>query len=81
MKYYYYYLEQPTLADILKAVHVCTAAVTDVKEQFGGLREEVSLLRQDLQKVRERATAVESRVCDIEEQLPPRREKRRQHTV
>lgn len=35
-----------------------------------GLTETVSLLRQDLQKVRERATSVEGRISDLEDQLP-----------
>lgn len=40
---------QPTLCDILEAVQKCTDqwSVDDLKEQFGGLREELSLIRQD----------------------------------
>lgn len=59
---------QPTLEDILQAVQKCTASVDDLKE-LGGLRE-VSLLRQDLQKIRERTTVVEGRISDLEDQLP-----------
>lgn len=33
--------EQPTLVGILRAVHMCTASVNTLKDQFGGLREEV----------------------------------------
>lgn len=29
--------EQPTLAEILCAVHMCTASVNTLKDQFGGL--------------------------------------------
>lgn len=50
---------------------MCTALVNTLKDQFGGLREEVSLVRQDLQKIREKTTAVESRVSDIKDKLPP----------
>lgn len=49
--------EQPTLAAILQAVIKCTAFVNNLQECFGGLRKEVSLIRQDLQKIRERTTA------------------------
>ena len=55
---------QPTLADILQAVNKCTASVDTIKEQFG-------LLRQDMQKIRERTTAVESRVSEVEDQMHP----------
>lgn len=63
--------EQPTLAMILKAVNKCTASVNTLQERFGGLKEEVSLIRQDLQKIRERTTAAESRISEIEDKLPP----------
>lgn len=43
--------EQPTLAAILKAVNKCTASVNNLQARFGGLKEEVSLLRQDIQKI------------------------------
>lgn len=55
---------QPTLSDILHAVHKCTASMVDLKERE-------SLLRQDLQKIREITTAVEGWVSDLEDQLPP----------
>lgn len=45
--------------------------VNTTKEQFGSNAKEVSLLRQDLQKIRECTTAVESRVSEIEDQVPP----------
>lgn len=63
--------EQPTIADILHAVNKCTASVDHLKEQFGGLKVAVVLVRQDLQKVIEIITAAEGRISDIEEQLPP----------
>lgn len=62
--------EQPTLAAILRAVNKCTASVNNLQERFGGLKEEVSLVRQDLQKIRERNTASESRIREIEDKLP-----------
>lgn len=60
---------QPTLSEILHAVHKCTASVDNLKERFGVLRETVSLLCQDLQKIRERTFTVEGRVSDTEDQM------------
>lgn len=62
--------EQPTLAEKLQSVHMCTASGNTIKDQFHCLWEEVSLLRQDLQKIRERTIAVESRVNDIKDKRP-----------
>lgn len=62
------------------AVNKCTASVDTLKEQFKGLKEIVALTRQDLQKVREITTSrvvlslppsLESRISDLEDQLPP----------
>lgn len=44
--------EQPTLAEILRAVNRCTAVVNILQDCFGGLKEEVVLIKQDLQKNR-----------------------------
>ena len=63
--------EQPTLAQILKAVNKCTASVQTLLQHFGGLKEEVGLIRHDFQKIRERTTAVESRVSEVEDRMAP----------
>lgn len=63
--------EQPTRSRILQAVHKCTASVNTVKDRLGSLTEEVALLRQDLQRISERTTAVESRISDLEDKLLP----------
>lgn len=42
-----------------------------LKSILGGLKETVSLICKDLQKIRERITAVEGRVSDLEDQMPP----------
>lgn len=63
--------EQPTLADILRAVHKCTESVNTLQEQFGGLKEEVGLICHDLQKIRERTTAAEGQISDGEDKLAP----------
>lgn len=55
---------QPTLAETLKAVNKCTASVNTLQELFGGLKKEVFLIRQDIQKTREIIMAAESRIND-----------------
>lgn len=42
-------IEQRTLAEILRAVHKCMASVKTLQEHVG-LREEVGLIRHDIQK-------------------------------
>lgn len=42
--------EKSTLSEMLRAVKKCTASFNTLKEPFGGLKEEVGLIRQDLQK-------------------------------
>lgn len=56
-------------SEILRAVNKCTASVNTLKEHFGGLKEEVGLIRQDLLKMRECTTAAESRISDVEDKL------------
>lgn len=63
-------IKQPTQADILRTVNKCAASVNTLKEKFGGLREAVALIRQDLHTVKERTTAAESTISDLEDQLP-----------
>lgn len=41
---------QPILAKIVRAVNKCAASVNTLQEHFGGLKEEVSIIRQDIQK-------------------------------
>lgn len=59
--------EQPTFGQILRAVINCTASVNTLKNRLGGPTEEVSRLRQDLQKKSERTTAAGSRISDLED--------------
>lgn len=57
--------DEPTLATILRAVNKCTVSVNHLQARFGGLKEEVILIRQ------ERTTAAESIISDIEVKIPP----------
>lgn len=59
-----------TLSEILKAVHTCTASVHTVQDQLGGLQVEVWLLQQDLQKISQGASTVESHISNIKDKLP-----------
>lgn len=56
--------DQPTLAEILREVHKCTALVHTLQEYFGGLKEELGFIRHDL-----RTTAGEGRISKIEDKL------------
>lgn len=42
-----------------------------LKENFGGLKEEMSLIRHDLQKIWECPMAVEGRVNDVKDKMAP----------
>lgn len=54
---------QPTLGDILQAVQKCKASVDDQKRKdLAACGREVSLLCQDLQKIREGTTVVEGKI-------------------
>lgn len=61
--------QQPTLSDILRQSY--TVSVNGLKMQFGNLTEILSLLRHDIQKIRERTTAVEGRISEVEDVIPP----------
>lgn len=61
--------EQPSLAKILRVVHKCTASVHTLQEHFGGLKEELGFIRHDLQKTRERTTATEVSISELEDKL------------
>lgn len=50
---------QPTPSQILKAVHQSTTSVNSARERLEGLTEVVSLLRQELQTIREPTTTAE----------------------
>lgn len=62
--------EKPTLREILKAVNKCTALVDTFKSYLRSLSEDVAVIRHDLQEIRERTTATESRISDLEDKLP-----------
>lgn len=63
--------EQPSLAEILRAVHKCTVSLHTLQDQFGGLKEELGFIRHDLQKTRERTTAAEGRISELEDKITP----------
>lgn len=62
---------EPSLQDILTAVHAYGSSITDLSTEVKGMKEGLLHIRQDMQKIRERATALEGRVSSIEDELPP----------
>lgn len=63
--------EEPTLKDVFTAISSCNSALAGLSMQVGSMQEQLSLMRQDIQKVNERTTVVEGKVSDIEDKLPP----------
>lgn len=50
---------EPTLKDVFLAVQTCNTTLSTVSNQFQYLREEVTIMHHDMQKVWERTSAVE----------------------
>lgn len=61
--------EQPSLKEVLTAVQTCntslTASLNTLSSQVGSIQEGLSILRQDVQKIRERTAALEGRVGEV----------------
>lgn len=62
---------EPTLRDILSAVTVCNKSISHLTDEVKGVKAEISYVRQDMQKLRERTAAIESRVSVMEDDLVP----------
>lgn len=60
---------QPTLKEVLAAVQHCntslTASLNILSSQVGSIQEGLTILRHDVQKIRERTAALEGRVSEI----------------
>lgn len=53
---------EPSLQDILTAVHSYGSSITELSAEVKSMKEGLLHIRQDMQKIRERATALEGRV-------------------
>lgn len=60
-----------TLKDVLLAVNTCKHLLGELCDQMRGIKEELSLVRHELQKTVERITAAEGRISQIEDDLHP----------
>lgn len=62
---------EPSLHDILTAVHTYGSSLTELSIEVKSMKEGILHIRQDMQKIRERATALEGRVSTLEDDIPP----------
>lgn len=71
---------EPTLRDVLLAVNQCNTSLSSLTLQMGNLKEDIGLIRQNIQRITERTTAVETRVSDLEDQSGVLQKDTRRHT-
>lgn len=62
---------EPTLRDVLQAVNQCNSALSSLNIQFGALKDDITHIRHDVQKAAERATLIETRISELEDQFTP----------
>lgn len=63
--------KEPTLTDVFMAVGACNGSLKELCEQMKGVKADLLLVRQDLQKTAERTTALEERVSGLEDNVSP----------
>lgn len=61
--------DQPTLKDVLAAVHKCNDSLAALSTQVGSIQEGLGTLRHDVQKIRERTAALEGRVSEAADDI------------
>lgn len=62
---------EPTLKEILTAVHTYGSSLTHFSIEVKNMKEELLNIRHDMQMIRGRAKALEGRVSMVEDELPP----------
>lgn len=62
---------EPSLKEILQAVNNCKFSLCEVSDQLKCIKEDLSFLRHDFQKVRERTTVLEGRLSSVKDDLNP----------
>lgn len=65
---------EPTLRDIFTALTTCTSSIADLTGEVKGMKVEISLVRHDMQKLREHTSALEGRLGTLEEEWEPCKE-------
>lgn len=60
---------EPTLKDAFQAVQICNTTLSTLSNQFQYMREEITIIGHDMQRVQERTSAVEDKVSNIEDTL------------
>lgn len=63
--------KEPTLKDVFQAVNACKFSLGELCDQLKGVKEELLLVRHDLQKTAERTAALEGRISQLEDDLHP----------
>lgn len=62
---------EPTLRDILWAVTICNSSIAALTREVKGIKVEISLVRQDMQKLKERTSVVEGLFSTLEDKWQP----------
>lgn len=62
-------VREPPIKDVFLAVQNCNYTLTSLSTQFNHLREDVINMRQDMQKVRQRTSAVEGWIATLEDEM------------
>lgn len=60
---------EPTLCDIFVAVTSCNVSISALTDEINGVKAAITFMRHDMQKLWERASALEGRVGSIEDDL------------
>lgn len=56
---------------ILAAVAVCNSSITNLAGEVKSMKMEISIVRQDMQKLRERTSAVEGHISTLQDEWQP----------
>lgn len=65
---------EPTLRDILAAVTTCNTSIADLTGEVKGMKMERTLVGQDMQKLRERTSALEGHLSTLDDWQPLQRD-------
>lgn len=64
-------MEEPSLREVLSALNTCKVSLFEMTDQLKSIKEDMSFLRHDLQKVDESATTLKGRDGLVEDFLTP----------